>query len=151
MWSHGKYIFVNHALTFTFHTHGAHKFIWLAYIYLNKMFSANGKKKEGYFINAVFWYIKYLTSSFHQWETFEYMTPRRAPKFTLLSHIHCLACLLALFLLDNRLEVYLWQRGQPEQTESSASAWSCWHAERRCAMQTALQYCKGTRRLFKMN
>ncbi|XP_044038197.1 supervillin isoform X2 [Siniperca chuatsi] len=48
----------------------------------------------------------------------------------------------ALFLLDNRLEVYLWQRGQPEQTESSASAWSCWHKERRCAMQTALQYCK---------
>ncbi|XP_035852630.1 supervillin isoform X3 [Sander lucioperca] len=48
----------------------------------------------------------------------------------------------ALFLLDNRLEVYLWQRGQPEQTESSASAWGCWHDERRCAMQTALQYCK---------
>ncbi|XP_070778777.1 supervillin [Enoplosus armatus] len=48
----------------------------------------------------------------------------------------------ALFLLDNRLEVYLWQRGQPEQTESSASAWSCWHSERRCAMQTVLQYCK---------
>uniref|UniRef100_A0AAQ5XII0 HP domain-containing protein n=1 Tax=Amphiprion ocellaris TaxID=80972 RepID=A0AAQ5XII0_AMPOC len=48
----------------------------------------------------------------------------------------------ALFLLDNRLEVYLWQRGQPEQTESSASAWSLWHDERKCAMQTALQYCK---------
>uniref|UniRef100_A0A8C4HC45 Supervillin c n=1 Tax=Dicentrarchus labrax TaxID=13489 RepID=A0A8C4HC45_DICLA len=48
----------------------------------------------------------------------------------------------ALFLLDNRLEVYLWQRGQPEQTESSASTWSRWHSERRCAMQTALQYCK---------
>ncbi|CAJ1076268.1 supervillin isoform X1 [Xyrichtys novacula] len=48
----------------------------------------------------------------------------------------------ALFLLDNRLEVYLWQRGQPEQTESSASAWSCWHNERRWAMQTALQYSK---------
>ncbi|XP_049416405.1 supervillin isoform X2 [Epinephelus fuscoguttatus] len=48
----------------------------------------------------------------------------------------------ALFLLDNRLEVYLWQRGQPEQTESTASAWSCWHDERRCAMQTTLQYCK---------
>ncbi|XP_067334100.1 supervillin isoform X2 [Channa argus] len=47
-----------------------------------------------------------------------------------------------LFLLDNRLEVYLWQRGQPEQTESSASAWSRWHNERRCAMETALQYCK---------
>lgn len=48
----------------------------------------------------------------------------------------------ALFLLDNRLEVYLWQRGQPEQTESSASAWSLWHNARKCAMQTALQYCK---------
>ncbi|XP_039973219.1 supervillin isoform X2 [Xiphias gladius] len=48
----------------------------------------------------------------------------------------------ALFLLDNRLEVYLWQRSQPQQTESSASAWSRWHSERRCAMQTALQYCK---------
>ncbi|XP_029946101.1 supervillin-like isoform X2 [Salarias fasciatus] len=48
----------------------------------------------------------------------------------------------ALFLLDNRLEVYLWQRGQPEQTESAAAAWSLWHHERRCAMQTALQYCK---------
>ncbi|KAM6914296.1 supervillin isoform 7-T7 [Lycodopsis pacificus] len=48
----------------------------------------------------------------------------------------------ALFLLDNRLEVYLWQSGLPDQTESSASALSCWHDERRCAMQTALQYCK---------
>nr|XP_020461105.1 supervillin-like [Monopterus albus] len=48
----------------------------------------------------------------------------------------------ALFLLDNHLEVYLWQRGQPEETENSASAWSRWHNERRCAMQTTLQYCK---------
>ncbi|XP_016521961.1 supervillin-like isoform X6 [Poecilia formosa] len=48
----------------------------------------------------------------------------------------------ALFLLDNRLEVYLWQRGQPEQTGSSAAAWSLWHSERKCAMQTVLQYCK---------
>ncbi|KAG7504626.1 supervillin-like isoform X3 [Solea senegalensis] len=48
----------------------------------------------------------------------------------------------ALFLLDNRLEVYLWQRGQPEQTQSSALAWSRWNSERKCAMQTALQYCK---------
>ncbi|XP_062264648.1 supervillin isoform X3 [Platichthys flesus] len=48
----------------------------------------------------------------------------------------------ALFLLDNRLEVYLWQRGQPELTESSVSACCRWHDERKCAMQTALQYCK---------
>ncbi|CAL1587914.1 unnamed protein product [Knipowitschia caucasica] len=46
----------------------------------------------------------------------------------------------ALFLLDNRLEVYLWQRGQPDQ--SDAAAWSLWQNERRCAMETALQYCK---------
>uniref|UniRef100_G3P4L1 Supervillin c n=1 Tax=Gasterosteus aculeatus aculeatus TaxID=481459 RepID=G3P4L1_GASAC len=48
----------------------------------------------------------------------------------------------ALFLLDNRLEVYLWQRGEPEQTQGSDSALSCWHDERRCAMETVLQYCK---------
>lgn len=46
----------------------------------------------------------------------------------------------ALFLLDNRLEVYLWQREQPNK--SDAAALSHWLNERRCAMQTALQYCK---------
>lgn len=51
----------------------------------------------------------------------------------------------ALFLLDNRLEVYLWQRGEPEQMESPATARSCWQSERRCAMETALQYCRGGR------
>ncbi|KAM4598323.1 supervillin [Polymixia lowei] len=48
----------------------------------------------------------------------------------------------ALFLLDNRLEVYLWQRGPSEETESAASACSRWDSERRCAMQTVLQYCR---------
>ncbi|XP_053708509.1 supervillin-like isoform X2 [Synchiropus splendidus] len=48
----------------------------------------------------------------------------------------------ALFLLDNRLEVYLWQRNSPDLSESSSSAWSCWQEERRCAMQTVLQYCQ---------
>ncbi|CAL8274407.1 unnamed protein product [Lota lota] len=48
----------------------------------------------------------------------------------------------ALFLLDNRLEVYLWQRGPAANTESSMAACSRWANERRCAMQTALQYCK---------
>ncbi|XP_061604574.1 supervillin isoform X2 [Phyllopteryx taeniolatus] len=42
----------------------------------------------------------------------------------------------ALFLLDNRFEVYLWQRNPAEdQTEG-------WHSERKCAMETTLQYCK---------
>lgn len=46
-------------------------------------------------------------------------------------------CPTALFLLDNRLEVYLWLRGEPERSTPS------WHEERKEAMQTALQYCAG--------
>ncbi|CAL8304515.1 unnamed protein product [Merluccius merluccius] len=48
----------------------------------------------------------------------------------------------ALFLLDNRLEVYLWQRDPEADTGSSSTACSRWANERRCAMQTVLQYCK---------
>ncbi|XP_043090608.1 supervillin [Puntigrus tetrazona] len=43
----------------------------------------------------------------------------------------------ALFLLDNYLEVYLWQ-----SCESSVSQRSHWDKEKKCAMETALQYCK---------
>jgi len=46
----------------------------------------------------------------------------------------------ALFLLDNRMEVYLWQRGPLVAADSACSRWA---NERRCAMQTTLQYCKG--------
>ncbi|XP_034046116.1 supervillin [Thalassophryne amazonica] len=46
----------------------------------------------------------------------------------------------ALFLLDNHLEVYLWQRGHSDREDLSAS--TRWHSERNCAMQTALQYCR---------
>lgn len=67
---------------------------------------------------------------------------------------HCLQLLIlwcltslfpptALFLLDNRLEVYLWQREVPEQMESPAPACSRWQSERRCAMEMVLQYCRG--------
>ncbi|XP_036428882.1 supervillin isoform X2 [Colossoma macropomum] len=48
----------------------------------------------------------------------------------------------ALFLLDNRMEVYLWQGQQPEDTECTGSAGIRWDNERKCAMETALQYCK---------
>uniref|UniRef100_A0A3B4B2D0 HP domain-containing protein n=1 Tax=Periophthalmus magnuspinnatus TaxID=409849 RepID=A0A3B4B2D0_9GOBI len=47
-----------------------------------------------------------------------------------------------LFLLDNRMEVYLWQGFQPEDTESTGSAKIRWDHERKCAMETVLQYCK---------
>ncbi|XP_073684275.1 supervillin isoform X2 [Garra rufa] len=48
----------------------------------------------------------------------------------------------ALFLVDNRMEVYLWQGQQPEDTECTGSAKIRWDNERKCAMETTLQYCQ---------
>ncbi|XP_042183305.1 supervillin isoform X10 [Oncorhynchus tshawytscha] len=48
----------------------------------------------------------------------------------------------ALFLLDNCMELYLWQAGEPEDSQTTGSACIHWANERRCAMQTVLQYCK---------
>lgn len=50
----------------------------------------------------------------------------------------CTILLAALLLLDNYLEVYLWQ-----SCESSVSQRPNWDKEKKCAMETALQYCKG--------
>ncbi|XP_043910923.1 supervillin-like [Protopterus annectens] len=54
----------------------------------------------------------------------------------------------ALFLVDNRLEVYLWQGFWPEGTEIAGSAQTRWDMERKCAMETVLQYCKGGKSIF---
>uniref|UniRef100_A0A8C1WV71 Supervillin d n=1 Tax=Cyprinus carpio TaxID=7962 RepID=A0A8C1WV71_CYPCA len=48
----------------------------------------------------------------------------------------------ALFLVDNRMEVYLWQGQQPEDAECTGSAKIRWDNERKCAMETTLQYCQ---------
>lgn len=48
----------------------------------------------------------------------------------------------ALFLLDNRMEVYLWQGQQSEDDVCTGSAKIRWDNERKCAMETTLQYCK---------
>ncbi|XP_077086358.1 supervillin-like [Siphateles boraxobius] len=48
----------------------------------------------------------------------------------------------ALFLVDNRMEVYLWQGQQQEDTECTGSAKIRWDSERKCAMETTLQYCQ---------
>uniref|UniRef100_A0A3Q3EP59 Supervillin d n=1 Tax=Labrus bergylta TaxID=56723 RepID=A0A3Q3EP59_9LABR len=48
----------------------------------------------------------------------------------------------ALFMLDNRMEVYLWQGWQPDDTQCTGSAKIRWNNERKCAMETVLQYCK---------
>ncbi|KAA0725355.1 Supervillin [Triplophysa tibetana] len=49
----------------------------------------------------------------------------------------------ALFLVDNKMEVYLWQGQQPEDAECTGSAKVRWDSERKCAMETTLQYCQG--------
>ncbi|KAF5903216.1 supervillin-like isoform X5, partial [Clarias magur] len=43
----------------------------------------------------------------------------------------------ALFLLDNSLEVYLWQSSSAQHSQRPH-----WDTERKCAMETALQYCR---------
>ena len=49
----------------------------------------------------------------------------------------------ALFLVDNHHEVYLWQGWWPQDSESTGSARIRWDADRKCAMETVLQYCRG--------
>uniref|UniRef100_A0A8C4RWP4 Supervillin n=1 Tax=Erpetoichthys calabaricus TaxID=27687 RepID=A0A8C4RWP4_ERPCA len=48
----------------------------------------------------------------------------------------------ALFLVDNHHEVYLWQGWWPSDTDNAGSARMRWDADRKCAMETVLQYCK---------
>ncbi|XP_026062928.1 supervillin-like isoform X2 [Carassius auratus] len=48
----------------------------------------------------------------------------------------------ALFLVDNFHEVYLWQGWWPQDTECTGSARIRWDADRKCAMETVLQYCR---------
>ena len=49
----------------------------------------------------------------------------------------------ALFLVDNHHEVYLWQGWWPQDSESTGSARIRWDSDRKCAMETVLQYCRG--------
>ncbi|KAJ8011552.1 hypothetical protein DPEC_G00059420 [Dallia pectoralis] len=48
----------------------------------------------------------------------------------------------ALFLVDNFHEVYLWQGWWPQDSERPGSARIRWDMDRKCAMETVLQYCK---------
>uniref|UniRef100_A0A3Q3DXG3 Supervillin a n=1 Tax=Hippocampus comes TaxID=109280 RepID=A0A3Q3DXG3_HIPCM len=48
----------------------------------------------------------------------------------------------ALFLVDNHHEVYLWQGWWPQDSESTGSARIRWDSDRKCAMETVLQYCR---------
>ncbi|XP_029970388.1 supervillin isoform X2 [Salarias fasciatus] len=76
----------------------------------------------------------------------EFFHPSRAPD--LVSSLPFLqedlynAAQPALFLVDNFHEVYLWQGWWPQDSESTGSARIRWDADRKCAMETVLQYCK---------
>ncbi|XP_076837029.1 supervillin isoform X3 [Brachyhypopomus gauderio] len=48
----------------------------------------------------------------------------------------------ALFLVDNYHEVYLWQGWWPKDLDSPGSARIRWDADRKCAMETVLRYCR---------
>ncbi|KAF4084957.1 hypothetical protein AMELA_G00111900 [Ameiurus melas] len=48
----------------------------------------------------------------------------------------------ALFLVDNYHEVYLWQGWWSQDGENTGSARIRWDLDRKCAMETVLQYCR---------
>lgn len=54
--------------------------------------------------------------------------------------------LTALFLVDNHHEVYLWQGWWPAENKITGSARIRWASDRKSAMETVLQYCRGERR-----
>lgn len=49
----------------------------------------------------------------------------------------------ALFLVDNHHEVYLWQGWWPIENKITGSARIRWASDRKSAMETVLQYCRG--------
>lgn len=53
--------------------------------------------------------------------------------------------LTALFLVDNHHEVYLWQGWWPIENKITGSARMRWASDRKSAMETVLQYCRGER------
>ncbi|XP_076003649.1 supervillin-like [Genypterus blacodes] len=87
-----------------------------------------------------------LNSSSGEFVASEFFHPSRGPD--LISSLPFLqedlynAAQPALFLVDNFHEVYLWQGWWPQDSESPGSARIRWDADRKCAMETVLQYCK---------
>ncbi|XP_041752746.2 supervillin [Coregonus clupeaformis] len=88
----------------------------------------------------------HLSSSSGEFVATEFFHPSRAPD--LVSSLPFLqedlyqASQPALFLVDNFHEVYLWQGWWPQDSESPGSARIRWDMDRKCAMETVLQYCK---------
>ncbi|CAJ1081914.1 supervillin a isoform X7 [Xyrichtys novacula] len=87
-----------------------------------------------------------LSSSSGEFSAVEFLYPAREPKqvnsMPFLQEDLYVASQPALFLVDNHHEVYLWQGWWPQDNESTGSARIRWDSDRKCAMETVLQYCK---------
>ncbi|KAB5535696.1 hypothetical protein PHYPO_G00120980 [Pangasianodon hypophthalmus] len=87
-----------------------------------------------------------LSSSSGEFVAQEFFYPSRTPDlvsaFPFLQEDLYSAPQPALFLVDNYHEVYLWQGWWPQDTETPGSARIRWDADRKCAMETVLRYCR---------
>uniref|UniRef100_A0A8C9TMF2 Supervillin n=1 Tax=Scleropages formosus TaxID=113540 RepID=A0A8C9TMF2_SCLFO len=87
-----------------------------------------------------------LSSSSGEFAATEFFYPSRVPG--LVSALPFLqedlynASQPALFLVDNHHEVYLWQGWWPQDAQGTGSARIRWDADRKCAMETVLQFCR---------
>ncbi|XP_054479379.1 supervillin a [Anoplopoma fimbria] len=87
-----------------------------------------------------------LSSTSGEFAAVEFLYPARDPKevnsMPFLQEDLYAASQPALFLVDNHHEVYLWQGWWPQDSESTGSARIRWDSDRKCAMETVLQYCR---------
>ncbi|XP_043109381.1 supervillin a isoform X21 [Puntigrus tetrazona] len=88
-----------------------------------------------------------LSSASGEFVAVEFVYPSREPNLVnsmpFLQEDLYTATQPALFLVDNHHEVYLWQGWWPQDSESTGSARIRWDSDRKCAMETVLQYSKG--------
>uniref|UniRef100_A0A7N5KM10 Supervillin n=2 Tax=Ailuropoda melanoleuca TaxID=9646 RepID=A0A7N5KM10_AILME len=88
-----------------------------------------------------------LSSSSGDFSATEFMYPARDPSVVnsmpFLQEDLYSAPQPALFLVDNHHEVYLWQGWWPIENKITGSARIRWASDRKNAMETVLQYCKG--------
>ncbi|XP_049562423.1 supervillin isoform X4 [Orcinus orca] len=88
-----------------------------------------------------------LSSSSGNFSATEFMYPARDPSVVnsmpFLQEDLYSAPQPALFLVDNHHEVYLWQGWWPVENKITGSARIRWASDRKSAMETVLQYCRG--------
>uniref|UniRef100_A0A3B4BKJ7 HP domain-containing protein n=1 Tax=Pygocentrus nattereri TaxID=42514 RepID=A0A3B4BKJ7_PYGNA len=87
-----------------------------------------------------------LSSISGEFAAVEFICPSREPNLVNSMPFHqedlYTAAQPALFLVDNHHEVYLWQGWWPQDSENTGSARIRWDSDRKCAMETVLQYCQ---------